>query len=144
MLNSTTKEEAKEAAKRYRDSHREKETARFLRWAKKHPLSTRPLPCKIAQLLRNRLDSALHDNAKSGSAVRDLGCSIEEFKIYIESKFKEGMSWDNWGRRGWHLDHIKPISSFNLLDKDQFLEACNYRNLQPLWWYENFRKGKCS
>lgn len=89
--------------------------------------------------LRNRLNVAIRDGQKAGSAVRDLGCSIEEFKSHISGLFEPGMSWDNWGE--WHLDHIKPLASFDLTQRDQFLAACRYANLQPLWASENLRKG---
>lgn len=49
------------------------------------------------------------------------------------------MSWDNWGE--WHLDHIQPLASFDLTDREQFLQATNYTNYQPLWALENIRKG---
>jgi hypothetical protein len=52
---------------------------------------------KLQKRLRTRLWHALKSNQKSGSAVRDLGCSIAELKLYLESKFKPGMSWDNYG-----------------------------------------------
>jgi hypothetical protein len=96
---------------------------------------------RLATNLRARLCSAIRQRQKVGSAVRDLGCSIEEFKSYIESKFQSGMSWDNWGRDGWHIDHIKPLSSFDLTDRQQFVEACHYTNLQPLWAEDNFAKS---
>lgn len=91
--------------------------------------------------LRNRLNAALYNKQKAGSAVRDLGCSVEEFVKYIESKSHERMTWDNWGRKGWHLDHIKPLAAFDLTDRQQFLEACHYTNMQPMWWNENLAKG---
>ena len=91
--------------------------------------------------LRTRLNNALCGKYKAGSAVRDLGCSIEELKVYLESKFKPGMTWKNWSPTGWHIDHIKALSKFNLTDRKQLLEAFNYRNLQPLWASENHRKG---
>jgi len=96
---------------------------------------------KLSNALRTRLCHALQGNYKSGSAVRDLGCSIPELQTYLESKFLPGMTWDNHGTHGWHIDHIKPISSFNLSDRNQLLEACHYTNLQPLWAKENMSKG---
>ena len=96
---------------------------------------------RLKSSLRSRLRMAIKGDLKSGSAVRDLGCSISEFKLYIESKFQPGMSWDNWGQYGWHIDHIKPIASFNLTDRQQFLEVCHYTNLQPLWWQDNLVKS---
>jgi hypothetical protein len=95
---------------------------------------------KLAHYLRNRLRQALHSNQKSGSAVQDLGCSIPKLKTHLESKFQEGMSWNNWGIKGWHIDHIIPLASFNLQDKKEFLKACHYTNLQPLWAEENLKK----
>lgn len=94
---------------------------------------------KIAENLRTRLNTALRHQSKSGSAVRDLGCSIEEFKTYISSKFSSGMTWDNYGE--WELDHIIPLSRFDLTDKNQLLSALHYTNYQPLWESDNILKG---
>ena len=90
--------------------------------------------------MRSGLHRGIKRNQKAGSAVSDLGCSIPEFKIYIESLFQKGMTWDNWSTHGWHLDHIIPLSSFDLTDREQFLIACNYKNLQPLWAKDNLKK----
>ena len=96
---------------------------------------------RISKNLRRRLRNALNNKIKSGSAVKDLGCSIESFKAYLESKFQQGMTWYNYGYDGWHIDHIKPLSSFDLTDRKQFLEACHYTNLQPLWAQDNLIKS---
>ena len=96
---------------------------------------------KLSCNLRSRLNSAINNNYKSGSAVKDLGCSIEELKSYLESKFLVGMTWDNWSDDGWHIDHIKPLASFDLTDRKQFLEACHYTNLQPMWATDNLTKS---
>ncbi len=96
---------------------------------------------KLECVLRKRLSDAVRNNRKNGSAVKDLGCNIEQLKKYLESKFQSGMSWDNYGLHGWHIDHIKPLSIFNLEDRNQLLEACHYTNLQPLWAKDNLIKG---
>ena len=98
---------------------------------------------RIRDSLRKRLSTAIRNCQKSGSAVRDLGCSIEDLKDRLESQFQPGMSWDNWGRGKdcWHIDHIIPLSSFNLEDREEFLKACHYTNLQPLWEVDNLKKG---
>ena len=98
---------------------------------------------RLKALLRDRLNKALKHNFKSGSAVRDLGCSVEFLKQHLESQFQEDMTWKNYGQ--WHIDHKKPLASFDLTDRKQFLKACHYTNLQPLWAADNIRKGvKCS
>lgn len=95
---------------------------------------------KLASRLRNRINRAIKSKFKVGSAVRDLGCSIEQLKQHLESKFKTDMSWDNWTTDGWHIDHIVPLASLDLSDPVQFQQACHYTNLQPLWWHENLDK----
>lgn len=96
---------------------------------------------KLSHSLRRRMNNALKNTQKCGSAIKDLGCSIEYFKNYIESKFLDGMRWNNYGKGGWHLDHIIPLSSFNLSNRTQFLKSCNYTNFQPLWAIDNISKG---
>lgn len=95
---------------------------------------------KLRDCLRCRLYQAVKNKAKSGSAVKDLGCTIKQFKLHIESQFQVGMFWSNYGSE-WHLDHIKPLSRFDLTDRTQFLQACNFTNLQPLWKLDNLRKN---
>ena len=93
----------------------------------------------IKDVLRSRLNSAIKRDQKSGSAVKDLGCTIEELKLYLESQFEDNMSWDNHGE--WHIDHIKPLASFDLTNEEELKKACNYTNLQPLWAKDNLKKG---
>ena len=58
----------------------------------------------------------------------------------MEWHFEKGMSWDNWGEV-WEIDHIIPLASFDLNDRDQLLIAVHYTNLQPLTVTENRQKG---
>lgn len=95
---------------------------------------------RLADNLRSRLNTAIK-STKAGSAVNNLGCSIEELKIYLESLFQPDMTWDNYGKNGWHIDHIKPLSKFDLSDIEQLKEGCNYINLQPLWAKDNLKKS---
>ena len=97
---------------------------------------------KLSLNLRRRLNKALYNKSDTiGSAVKDLGCTVSELKAYLESKFQAGMTWNNYGPKGWHLDHIKPLASFDLTDRKQFLEANHYTNLQPLWAVDNLKKN---
>lgn len=101
------------------------------------------LNVRIAYKLRSRLYSALRGKSKCGSAVRDLGCTINFLRGYLEARFQDGMCWANYGKV-WHIDHIRPLISFDLTDRGEFLKACHYTNLQPLFAKDNFRKGKLS
>ena len=69
-----------------------------------------------------------------------LGCTVLEAKHHIERQFKEGMTWDNHGVV-WEIDHIIPLSAFDLTRKDQQMLANHFTNLQPLWKTENRKKG---
>lgn len=94
---------------------------------------------RLSDILRSRISAAIKYKRKSGSAVKDLGCSLEQLFSHLESKFEAGMTWENWGK--WHIDHIRPLISFDLTNREQFLQACHYTNLQPLWAKDNIAKG---
>jgi hypothetical protein len=137
----------KEYLKKYRTTDTFREYNRKLKaiertkdgfYQKKHSQLMKSPKAKLLLYLRNRLNSAIKRGSKQGSAVRDLGCSIDELKAHLEKQFKTGMTWDNWGE--WHIDHIIPLASFNLTDREQLLKAVNFSNLQPLWAKENILK----
>ncbi len=67
-----------------------------------------------------------------------LGCSLEELEIHLKNQFKFGMTFNNYGT--WEVDHIIPISKFDLTNKENIFLCFNYKNLQPLWKEENRRK----
>ena len=71
-----------------------------------------------------------------------LGCNLDFFIEYIESKFTEGMSWKNYAHNTWHLDHKLPLSSFDLTNIQQYEICFHYTNLQPLWAEDNYTKGR--
>ena len=97
------------------------------------------LKCK----LRDRVLKAIkRQKAFKGKRTLELlGCSVECCKKHIEALFKDGMTWANHGKFGWHIDHIKPCDAFDLTDPKQQEECFHYTNLQPLWWNENLSKG---
>lgn len=140
----------KERLKRYEEKNKEKVKQTKLKSAKKNYWKTKlryenDIQFWLRCALRNRLNSALKRNAKkhtkSCSHISDLGCTTQELKNYLESKFKPGMTWENRGRTGWHIDHIIPLSSFDLSNREEALKACHYTNLQPLWAEENLAKN---
>lgn len=95
---------------------------------------------RLAKRLRGRLNMAIKSGFKTGSAIRDLGCSIEELKKHLESQFQPGMSWENWSKDGWHIDHIEPLSRSDLTLEDNVRRLCHYTNLRPMWAIENMKK----
>ena len=78
-------------------------------------------------------------NEKRGKFTEIIGIDRDGFREYISSKFKEGMSWENYGWSTWHLDHIIPISSAKSIKELE--ELSHYTNLQPLWKDENLDKS---
>jgi len=96
---------------------------------------------KIKRTLRTRFNSYIKRETKHESVISLLGCTIDFYKTYIESKFKQGMSWENHGRKTWHIDHIIPLASFNMENIEEQKVAFHYTNTQPLWAIENLKKG---
>jgi len=145
-------EHVEEAAVRFEvwaPQNRDKLNANSARYRKTHrtqisehtaALRRDSLTFRLKSNLRVRLRAALKTNAKTGSAVADLGCAVPELKAHLEVQFKPGMTWKNWSRAGWHIDHIRPLASFDLTDRKQFLAACHYTNLQPLWFEDHIKK----
>lgn len=94
---------------------------------------------KIKKNLRRRVNQVITKNNKSDSTMQLIGCSVYELIQHLEKQFKDGMSWSNYGE--WHIDHIMPCSSFDLIDIEQQKKCFNYTNLQPLWAIDNIRKS---
>ena len=140
----------KEYLKEYRREYIKKHKEYFREYQKKYCRDRNKkkyhsdIQFKIKNLLRGRLYKAIKGNYKAGSSIKDLGCSIDELKFYIEGQFQQDMIWGNWGKIGvekvWNIDHKIPLASFDLTDRKQFLRAIHYTNLQPLWAIENLSK----
>ena len=94
---------------------------------------------KIASMIRSRLNDALSNNYRTGFAVDHLGCDINHLRKHLESKFQSGMTWANQGK--WHIDHVIPLSHFDLSQRKELRKACHYTNLQPLWARQNWKKN---
>lgn len=97
---------------------------------------------KIGRRLRSRIINALvRQDAPKSKRIRELiGTTLPELKKYLEKKFKPGMSWENYGFYGWHIDHQTPLISFDLTKPEEQKKAFHYTNLQPLWAKENLSK----
>jgi hypothetical protein len=98
---------------------------------------------KLRCVLRCRMNRALQDGWKTGSSIQLLGCSIDSFKIYLESLFESGMSWGNHGRGigYWNIDHIIPCALFDLSNPEHQRRCFHFSNLQPMWATKNSSKG---
>jgi hypothetical protein len=92
---------------------------------------------RLKYSLRRSLNGCVKNKSKRTNKI--LGCSWEQLKLHIESYFKPGMSWDNYGIKGWHLDHHYPLASAKSIEDIYRLN--HYTNLRPLWWYDNLRKS---
>lgn len=75
---------------------------------------------------------------KKNKTMEVLGCTPQELKEHLEKQFVDGMNWDNYGVKGWNIDHIIPLSSAK--NEEEFYKLCHFTNLQPLWWRDNLIK----
>jgi hypothetical protein len=89
----------------------------------------------IKYRISKRIWEAIRNSGRKKDELTEnlLGCDIKIFMKYITDKFTENMSWDNYGKFGWHLDHIKPCKRFDLTSKDEQKKCFHYTNMQPLW-----------
>jgi len=141
----------KERSKKYNEEHREERKIKYKEWAsnnrewinnycrnKKKTDYIFYLSCRI----RNNIRVALKRmNFCKGMLTEDiLGCSIEFFREYIESKFAKDMTWEIFNTGIIHLDHIIPLSLADTVE--DFYKKCHYTNYQPLWGKDNLSKGK--
>jgi len=90
--------------------------------------------------MSQRIWAALKKGQKSARTVELLGCPIVWLEVHLESLFRPGMTWENYGPV-WHVDHRRPCASFNLADPEQQKICFHWTNLQPLFAEENLRKG---
>jgi len=122
--------------KAYRDAHRAEINERARNRRKR-------VDVRIKEALRSILYSALkRQNIKKNHHTMDLiGCNIDVLKSHIEHKFSHKMTWDNYGKNGWWIDHVIPCVAFDLTKIKEQRKCFNYKNLQPLWWRDNIVKN---
>lgn len=144
----------KEYAISYREDNKEILNKKALEWSKLPEVKIRrnikkkerrqnDVGFRMEGILRCRIGDAIREQKcrKSYRTLELIGCSIDKLIEYLESKFLPGMSWENHGRYGWHLDHILPCSSFDLTNPWQQKLCFHYTNLQPLWAVDNLTKS---
>jgi len=101
---------------------------------------------RIRHNISNRILKALKRNSKSLPTMYLIGCDTEYLMYYIQEQFTKGMNWDNhgrgwYGKKEWHIDHIKPCYLFDLSKPSEQRKCFHYTNLQPLWSGDNMKKG---
>jgi hypothetical protein len=126
----------KEYRRKWQDKYRKDNPDKLSEYRKR-------LHVKIKRNQSKRIKSALGGVGlrKSDRTVKYLGCTGRELVAHLESQFSPGMSWDNYGIKGWHIDHIRPCASFDFTDEKQLHDCFHYTNLQPLWAEDNMAKG---
>ena len=151
---STNPEKYKSQQKKYRDLNKNKSTVRYQKWYKdnkdkrtnycvdyeKERKKTDP-KFKILRNVRVRIYHFLKSNKlrKFDNTINLIGCDLPSLKKHLEDKFTDNMSWDNYGKYGWHIDHIIPLSIAKT--EEEIYKLCRYTNLQPLWWQDNLKKS---
>lgn len=142
-------ERVRESYRKWRIKNREKVLAYLSRYNKlnrkkiaardKNRYKTEPL-FRLKKNLRCRILVGMKRRGwyKNNTTKKILGADVNTVKTWIENKFSEGMSWQNQGK--WHIDHIVPVSSAKT--KEEIEKLFHYKNLQPLWAEDNWRKGK--
>ena len=144
----------KQQQKKYRNSNKEKESIRNKKWLDENK-QKRTEYCinyeknrkkidptfKVLRNVRVRLNLFLKTKnlIKPEQTMSLVGCRLEVLIEHLESKFLYGMSWENYGKDGWHIDHKIPLSSAKT-DREIY-ELCHYTNLQPLWAKDNLKKS---
>jgi hypothetical protein len=150
-------EKTKEYKRKYKKNNREKVNKAQKKYRKNNKLlrvtvnlrhneryKNEPL-YRLQQILRARFAMFLKQNncRKGGRSFEVFGATPKQIKSHIESQFKDDMTWENQGE--WHIDHIIPLDyyskNFDLNDLEVQKKAFNYKNLQPLWAFENLSKS---
>lgn len=98
---------------------------------------------RIKMALSRRISTAIKKNRRQTSEIliNDLGYTLSDLFSHLEKQFLKGMTWENYGKYGWHIDHIVPFSSFDFSDPSQFNQCWSLANLRPLWASDNMKKS---
>jgi hypothetical protein len=138
--NSEIRQKEYEVNKQYRANPDNREKIRKMKRDYERKRKKEDVGYKIKNNLRNRIRDALNGTNKSEKTMDLMGCDIEFFKIWLEFLFDENMSWENYGSY-WHMDHVKPCASFNLLEETEQRKCFHWSNVRPLKGEENVTKG---
>ncbi len=98
---------------------------------------------RLDDVMSSSIYQAVQGNKAGRSWEKLVGYSVKDLMAHLESNFLPGMSWQNYGQNGWHIDHIIPRSVFNYEEPEDidFKRCWALDNMQPLWWRDNLSKG---
>ncbi len=98
---------------------------------------------RISNCISRRIRASLGTDKDNNHWEDIVGYSLNQLKNHLENSFESGMSWNTYGKNGWHIDHKIPVSAFNIISYtcEDFKRCWALENLQPLWAMDNFRKG---
>ena len=110
--------------------------------AKKRRLIKYP-QARLIATQRSRISQVLNskNSPKKLSTLKYIGCTAIELAAHLEKQFKPGMNWNNYGRDGWEVDHIRPLSSFDLTLEEEKKAAFHFLNQRPEWREDNIKKS---
>jgi hypothetical protein len=108
--------------------------------SRKRYKSKKTIERKLLDSLSGRIRSCLFKNKKPRDNLKFLGCSIDELKKWFEFLFDNTMTWNNYGHV-WHIDHIKPCSSFDFKNEEEVLLCFHWTNIRPCLKIENLTKS---
>ncbi len=119
-------------------SDRERKRKETNRYRRNNPTARIANNCRTVIRLAMRRQMAGSKCARTSNLI---GCSFSDLKCHLESQFSDGMTWKNYGIDGWHIDHLVPIASFDMMNPAEQRRCFHFSNLQPLWATDNMRKG---
>lgn len=133
---------------KYRSNNPEKIKAMKDAWKAQNPnyrkdKYQRDIQHRIAEKIRTKTRKILLGMIKDQDrCMAFLGTNTALFRKHIESQFTAGMSWDNYGKDGWTLDHVIPLNMYDLTKPKEYAKATNYKNTRPLWAKQNQSRSK--
>lgn len=134
------REEHKEYFNEYCNNHYHTKKELYREWERNRLKTDSTFRIKKSVMALLNFHLKKNNEYKNKHTVEYLGCSVDEYRKYLENKFTPEMTWDNYGEY-WEIDHIKPISSFNLNNPEELTKCFHYTNTQPLYWKDNLEKS---
>ncbi len=139
------KELLKEYNKKWKINNKNKYHSNFVKWKNNNLEHLRryrqnrrkQINIKLIDNIRRRINMAI--KSKKNHSIEYLGIDIESYKKYLQQLFDSRMNWNNYGIKGWHIDHIIPISSAK--NEEELIKLFHYTNTQPLWAEDNLKKS---